>query len=202
MITDYASLQSTVSRWAGGSSDTGFDEAVKEAISFTEGYFDSTLRVPEMVRRAVLTLDETFECVPSDFIEAYAVSIKTASDGVERALQATSPDNTVVYMTNAAKYPLVYSIIGTQMRLAPLPSPPTGLTLQMIYYGKLKPLSADNTTNTILATYPRLYLLGALVALEGYLVNAQLMTVWKQNFAEQMAAVNRASQLRDGAGAA
>lgn len=197
-ITSYATLQDTVARWAGNSSDTGFAEAVRDAIGICEGVFNSSLRVPEMIKRGTLALDEPFEDLPPDFIEAYQV-YASGADGRLRPLGATSPEG-VGYFTNrtAPVAPATYALIGNQIRSAPMPTDTTGLTVEMVYYAQVPPLSDAAPANAVLARYPRLYLLGSLVGLEGYLVSVDQLAVWKQNFAEQLAAVNREAQNREG----
>jgi hypothetical protein len=68
-ITDYSTLQSTISRWVGGSSDTQFAESIRDAIMLAEDEMNATLRVPEMIKRASTTIDEKYENLPPDCLE-------------------------------------------------------------------------------------------------------------------------------------
>ena len=72
--------------------------------------------------------------------------------------------------------PAYYAIIGGEIQLAPVPLSVT--TLKLTYYGRLTPMSDTVTTNEILVNNPDLYLYGALVEAEPYLMNDERLPMW------------------------
>lgn len=194
MFTDYTTLQSTISQWAGGSSDTQFPTAVRDAIALAEEEMTRSLRVPEMIKRASVVVDNKYENLPDDFIELLGV---WRIDDDEEIPLARQPMANIAACSRLSGPPNYYGLSGLQIRFGP---PATeDFTARISYYAALPGLaSGDDICLAILLRYPRLYLYGSLANLEGYLVNDQRIALWRSLFESGMAAANRAGGVRRG----
>jgi hypothetical protein len=197
-ITDYTTLQSTISRWAGGSSDTEFPEAIRDAIMLAEDELNRVLRVPEMVKRASTTVDEKYENLPPDCLEV--TDVWWINDDIEVPL-AYQPAANIVAAARYRGNPRWYTFSGLQLRLAPRVTDEE-YAVRLTYYAKLPNLAEENPCTAVLTTYPLLYLYASLAHLEGYLVGDERISVWKQQASAQVAAANRSASRRMGARAA
>ena len=80
--------------------------------------------------------------------------------------------------------PAVYTIIGDEIQLKPVPSSTNNL--QISYFAKLDNLSGTNTTNWLTANAPDLLLYGGLMEAELYLVNDERYQHWKVLFEQAL----------------
>lgn len=190
-IVDYASLQATVSRWAGGSSDTAFPEAIRDAIALAEDEMNRVLRVPEMEKRASFTIDGKYESLPTDCLELIGV---WRIDGDREIPLGAQPITNIAWASRVSGATKWYSLSGNQIRFAPTTS--DVWAARLAYYAKLPNLSDATACTSVLQNYPLVYLYAALAALEGYLVGDDRIAVWKQQAAAQVAAINRAVSRR------
>jgi len=67
-------------------------------------------------------------------------------------------------------------------------------TVEIIYVGEITPLSATNTTNTILSRHPDAYLSGALVEAYTYLMDESRAQVYDQKFSRAIAEIQKDSE--------
>lgn len=208
MITDYASLVAEVTAWSGGSSDTGFATAIDSAIGDAEDAMNRALRVPEMVRRVSVNLDQDYENLPADFIQAKAVfAVRTQDDrSFETPLPCVTEENASwagnPYYRQRWRHssmPAGYALSGLQIRVVPMPDDATGLGLRVIYYGKVEPVSATMTCTALLSRYPSLYKYGVLASLSDYTENDAAAAKWQQKFTVLLADANRTAVFRGSA---
>ena len=196
MFTDYVTLQSTISQWAGGSSDTQFPGAVRDAIALAEEEMTRSLRVPEMIKRASVVVRNKYANLPPDFLELLGVWLIDEDEEEETPL-TRQPMNNIAACSRLSGTPRYYGLSGLQIRLAP----PAGddSNIRISYYASLPALaSGDDLCLAVLLRYPRLYLYGALANLEGYLVNDTRIATWRSLFVSHVAAANTAGGVRRG----
>lgn len=72
--------------------------------------------------------------------------------------------------------PVFYSILSTEIELAPQPD--TAYTLEILYYAKPTVLSSSNASNVFLANYPDALLYASLLEAEPYLINDARSQTW------------------------
>ena len=89
-ISTYSDLQAAVSRWAGGSDDDNFAQAIRDAIALTEADMDDRLRVPEMIQKQKSVATAEFESLPVGVLQVLHVGLLSAS-GIETPLKPVSP---------------------------------------------------------------------------------------------------------------
>jgi hypothetical protein len=194
MFTTYETLQSTISRWVGGSSDTAFPDAVRDAIALAESEMNRGLRVPEMIKRASVSVDSKYANLPDDFLELLAV---WRIDDDEEIPLARQPMNNIAACSRLRGPPIYYGLSGLQIRFAP---PATeDFTARLSYYASLPALADGGAAClAVLQRYPMLYLYGALANLEGYLVDDARIATWRSQFGQHMAAANVGGSVRRG----
>jgi hypothetical protein len=74
--------------------------------------------------------------------------------------------------------PGVYSIVGSQIQLLPIPD--QDYTANLFYWQKLQALSEANPSNWILAKYPDVYLYGALTNAAPFLAEDDRVAMWAE----------------------
>ena len=109
------------------------------------------------------------------------ISLPTDLRRIETIRLNTSPRKVLAYhslnslnknfTTSANGTPQAYSIVGSEIKLAP--SPDSVITMEMIYSKTIEGLSDSNTSNTILTRHPDVYLYGALHHASVFLLDDQ-----------------------------
>lgn len=148
------------------------DAKVASFIGLAEAHLNKRLRVREMVERSTTALNEEYEYVPSDFLEARRIYISNTSPTHE--LRAMSPQAlTRAYSGSTAGRPQAYAIISSQMQFRPPPDSGSAYTLEMTYYARIAALSDTNQSNGVLDNYEDLYLYATCAVASTYLLDDQ-----------------------------
>jgi hypothetical protein len=122
-------------------------------ITLAEAYFNLNLRVRQMETKVDLTPDGDGVCtLPTDYIE-YKRVVELAS--IRRPLEYITEDaDDEYYPTRSAGLACHFMILGDSLTALDISSNDIELT----YYQAVPALSAQNTTNWLLAKLPNLYL--------------------------------------------
>ena len=107
---------------------------------------------------ASTTAGDQYISLPTDLRKIETIRLNTSPRRVLRYYTPNSLDSNFTTSSNGT--PQGYSIIGSEIKLAPTPD--SVLTLEMIYSKTIEALSDSNTSNTILTRHPDVYLYGAL----------------------------------------
>lgn len=196
-ITDLDDLVTRVSRRAGGSSDSEFTDAIKEAIGVTEAELNINLRVPEMMVRSREEVDERWESLPTTFLKMRQVWWVDGDDpetGIDTPLKWASPER-IGHYSRFRGNPISYTVLGGQYRIEPRSDQET-YTVRLLYYAKVPDLSEDDPNTIILNRYPHLYFYGTLSNLEGWLVGDPRIASWRTMFERGILLANRAAGTR------
>lgn len=149
-ITTYAELQSAIADRLNRTDNT---TVIQEAIAVVESRLNRTLRHPRMVTTdAAFAISSRYTDLPATFAEMIRL---TRIDGDIRTMMRPCgwlPEY------NVSGAPLLYSILGTQIQVAPAPSAAT--TCELVHFRTIPALSASNTTNWMLTYHPDVYLYG------------------------------------------
>jgi hypothetical protein len=180
-ISNYSELQTAIANWLDRSDLTSY---IPDFISLAEARIRRKLRVRGIEQRstAALVSGQAYYCLPSDFLEARNIQINT---NPVRALSYRTPqqmDAEFPYDTTGT--PEVYTIIGTEIQLKPIPA--SADNLEISYYAKLAPLSSTNGTNWLTDNAPDLLMYGSLIEAETFLVNDPRVMLWKSLYSEAM----------------
>jgi hypothetical protein len=177
LITDYASLQASIAKWL---DRTDLAAQIPEFIQLAEKEIGRRLR--KTTSRATISLTASVYALSSDVGELRTVRLATGNHLSDRPLtqvsQTTLDDLRPQYPESGN--PQYFAHVGNELLLVPAPASPT--LAEITYYNALTPLSGSNTTNTVLANQPDLYLWGALSFGEKYLLNVERAAMWRVDF--------------------
>jgi hypothetical protein len=166
--------------------------AIPSFITLAEAKFNRKLRVRQMVKRATATLDTQYFAFPSDFLQAKEFQLNTNPITYLQYVTQNQGDYGSANNYIAAGKPQFYTIIGTQIQV--IPTPDTGYTGELTYYGKIPALSDSNTSNWLLAYAPDLYLYGSLVEATPYLKDDERLAVWSTLYTNSLGDIEIADQ--------
>ena len=171
-LTTYTELKASVADWINRDDLT---TVIPDFISLAEAQIERTLRTRQMIVRATASIDGEYSAVPADFLETRTVKLNT---NPIQPLQFETVDSLDSLRTQytAPGRPQYFGIVGTQIRVVPVPD--TTYTAELIYYGKLTKLSSSNATNWLLTSSPDIYLYGALLQGAPYLQNDERIQTW------------------------
>ncbi|WP_052409535.1 phage adaptor protein [Paraburkholderia oxyphila] len=146
---------------------------------------DDRFRIQQGIVRSQATIDgsqtdqwgQYFVPVPRDYISMQNLRVMELPppSRLEMLTQTQMDDYRQITQCGVPRY---YAVAGGTMEI--LPPPPTGTqyTLQMVYFGKLPPLSATQQSNWLLNMNPNVYLYGALLHSAPYLKDDERIQVW------------------------
>ena len=183
MITDYASLQSTIRDML---DDPNLD--VQGFISLFENKADRKFRVADMsVQLAQDGTGEEYIDLPADYLELRHINV----DGKD--LDYVTPEKMDLKVEREQpQVPQYYTIIGKKLRIASAPKaesqPGEGdaEVINLIYYQRIPKLSDSQTTNWLLDAAPDIYLYGSLEHAEAFVYDPQRYAMWKAMLRELM----------------
>ena len=175
-ITNYTQLKSTIADFLARDDLTS---QIPTFIQLAEGRMSRELETREQEKRATtnLTPSDQYITLPSDFREVREVKLNINPVKVLTYHSPTNLDQT--YGTNASGKPEGFSIVGSEMKVRPIPDTP--YQMEIIYIGTLPSIS-DSTVPTLFSRSPELYLYGALAEAYIYLLDEQRATVYDSKF--------------------
>jgi len=166
-IGTYTELQTAVANWLGRDDLTA---RIPEFIDLAEARLSRELETREQEKRATASTagSDQYIALPTDLREIRHVQINTTP---RTTLRFVAPDQIEREYSRSGK-PLVYTIVGKEMKLAPTPDS-GDYTIEITYIAGVEPLSDANTNNWVLTRYPDAYLYSALSAASIYLMDDQ-----------------------------
>lgn len=171
-ITTYAELKSTIADFLNRDDLTS---VIDTFIDLTEADLARKVRHWRMEKRSTAILDTQYSALPSDFYEPVRLQITGSSN---YRLQQMSQSDLMDYREsdNTSGRPKYYTIIDGSIEV--YPSPDQDYTIEMVYYSKIIPLDATNTSNWLLQYHPDAYLYGALSHSAPYLADDGRTQLW------------------------
>lgn len=185
-ISTYAELKASVADWA---TKTGLDSQIVDCISWAHQEICRRIRAPLLYKRTPVTLDAETVSAPTDFLAARRFYLDTSP---RRVLQLKDSAELIEMTANSSPgdYPSAFAVEGrSTFAMAPLFS--GTVTGQLLYYAAPAKMVGDSDTNVVLATYPFLYLYGALEALYRYLEDDNNCDRYGQLFGALIESVNK-----------
>ena len=177
-IGTYAELQTAVANWLDRDDLT---DRIPEFIALAEAKMNRVLRISlmENVSTAIIMAGGTRD-----------YSLPTGFTGMKEFHLTTSPITPLSYITpemmnrmwagsNAGRPQAftLFSDAGTR-KIKIGPSPDSAYTTSMLYLKKIDSLSVSNPTETMLTENPDVYLYGALLEAEPFLMNDARVQLW------------------------
>jgi len=184
-IGTYAQLKTAVANWLDRSDLT---DRIPEFITLAEARFNRELRIRDMetVSTAISTVAGTREySLPTGFVQMKEFHLST--DPLTPLAYITPEMMTRLWAGSAQAKPQVFTIIADNVRLGP--GPDAVYTTSMLYYKTFTALSDSATTNDMLTNNPDVYLYGALLEAEPFIMNDQRIQVWLGAFDRAVASI-------------
>lgn len=185
----YSALKTTIASYLARSDLTSI---IPDFIRLAEERLRRDIRTRMMLTVATastIAADSTVG-LPTDFLEMRDIHLNTTPVFTLRYKAPNSFYETA--RTTESGRPVDYTILGSEIQLAPIPD--TTYTLQMLYYSKPTLLSDTNASNTFLANYPDALLYAALGEAEPYLMNDARLQTWSALYDRAIAAINTSDQ--------
>lgn len=194
-ITDFDTLAAEIKVWA-ARSDPAFSNRIETFVAFAEqriyngqgdpsdSLYCPALNAPEMEAEATLTFVSGVAAVPAD-----ASTLRT--------LRRTSDTAGIDYLPprqfwirdgqpGLVQTPGYYTITQGEIRV----TPSYDGDLQVLYYRKFDPISADNKEGALLTKYPLLYLSGCLFEAFSFIQEPDLAMAHWARYKSQVTGIN------------
>jgi hypothetical protein len=193
-INTYATLVTAVTEWLGRDQDTTLVARIPDFITLCEAKLNRVLMHPRMEIRSTTTADTSddepeFITLPTDFQSMRRVRLSGVTGKPRLQFMSQTQLEDYRYSTdNVAGQPTYFTIVGSEMELAPTPN--ENFELEMVYRANISGLTASNTTNWLLTLAPDLYLYGALMESAPYLKNDERVSLWASAFSTSLDQLN------------
>jgi len=173
-ISTYSELQTAVANWLDRDDLTA---RIPEFITLCEARFNRSLRI-----RAMETLDISVDTVagtgtvalPTGYVQMRDISLITSP---LTQLQYLTPE--IMNRLNSGSLtgkPETYTIIANNILFGPTPD--SAYDISMLYYKTFDALTDAAPTNWVITNAPDVYLYGALLEAEPFLMNDQRVQLW------------------------
>jgi len=176
-IGTYAELQTAVANWLDRDDLTA---RIPEFIALAEARMNRVLRIRLMEAKytASTVAAQRNYALPTSYIQMRNFQINTSPI---TPLQYVTPEiYDRLWGGSTDGTPQFYTIVAGEVQLGPLPA--SILTMEMLFYKKITALSGSNTTEAMLTDNPDVYLYGALLEAEPFIMNDERVGLWAQGF--------------------
>lgn len=131
--------------------DDAYDTSkIDRAIRKAEAMFQRELRTPEMETSTIFAMTTESIALPVDFLEMRSIWVVGDPN---RQLIGVAPATRVNTYSGRSGEPVAYSIESNLLRVAPVGN----VTIEMLYYQQITPLSSVTPQNWLLDLHPDLY---------------------------------------------
>lgn len=161
---------------------------IPDLIALAEADMSEKLRSRQQDVRATLTPTpgDAFVALPADFRAVRSLAIPAGS--VPDPEYVAPEVMTDQYQHDAPGCPVVYTIIGRELRFAPAPD--AAHSIELVYEACIPPLTEAQPTNWLLERSPNAYLFGALMMAQAYIVNDVRLPMFQQMYADAINSIN------------
>jgi hypothetical protein len=191
-LSNYTELQTSIGAWV---KDSTLTAVLPDFVALAEARFNREIRTPEMEAVSTSAVSAESYAVPTGFLEMRSIWLDQSPD---RPLDYFPPHQLkTIRASSEAGTPTAYTIIGTSVYLAPVPS--GSFDISMVYYAKI-PALATASTNWLLTNHPDIYLAGSLAAAEAFGWNDERIGLWITTASDGIATLNeQGRKMRTGA---
>ena len=181
-IGTYDELKTAVANWLDRDDLT---DRIPEFIALAEARMNRVLRLRMMESKytaSTIAAQRNYN-LPGGYVQMRNFQINTSPITV---LQYVSPEiYDRLWGGSTGGTPQFYTIIANELQLGPIPG--SVMTLEMLFYKKIAALSGTNTTEQMLTNNPDIYLYGALLEAEPFIMNDERVGLWAKGFAQAVA---------------
>ena len=172
-ISTYSELQTAVANWLDRDDLTA---RIPEFIALAEARFNRVLRLRSMEAKytADTVAGQRNLALPTSYIQMRNFQVNT------------SPLTTLSYVTpeiydrlwggSTSGTPKFYTILANEVSFGPIPG--SVMEVEMLFYKKFDNLTTLSPTNTLLTDSPDLYLYGAMLEAEPFIMNDERVPLW------------------------
>jgi hypothetical protein len=174
-LANLSDFKTSVANWL---DRTDLTDTIPDFITLAEARIGRDLRVKEMETRSQMSTiaDTEYYGLPDGFLQAR--SLKVLGD-YKNDLEYRTPESMDILagqFNGGSGTPGYYTIVGQELRL--LDTPGSAETVEIVYYKKPDPLSTTQTSNTVFAAYPDVYLYATLLEAATYLRDIEGAQGW------------------------
>ncbi len=183
-IGTYAELQTAVANWLDRADLT---DRIPEFIALGEARMNRLLRLRMMEGKYTASTvgAQRNYALPTGYVQMRNFQINLTPI---RPLQYVTPEvYDRLWGGSSSGTPEVYTIVANELQLGPKPD--SVMTMEMLFYKKITALSVSNTTEQMLTENPDIYLYGALMEAEPFIMNDERVGLWAQGFAQAVQAL-------------
>ena len=184
-ISTYADLQASVANWLNRSDLTA---NIPEFITLAEAQMSTDLKTRAMENKVALSTVAGTKTValPTDMLEMRRLQVVGTYN---QPLSYRSPDElSIDYAANGSGQPVVFTVVGGNLELAPIPD--AVYSLELTYQQRIPALSDVSNTNWLLTNWPNAYLYASLLAAMPFIMNDARLAVWGQLYAQAVDGIN------------
>lgn len=188
-VSTYAELKTTVASYL---ARTDLTDQITDFIRFAELRLRREVRIRQVLKSSTLTCTGGTSTVslPSDFLEVRDFIVNT--NPVQPLTYSSPSAFSRNSRTTESGKPIDYTILATQVQLAPVPD--SAYELKMLHYFTPTYLSDSNTSNEFLVNVPDLLLYATLLEAEPYLMNDARVSTWGAMYEKGLAALTKSDE--------
>ena len=172
-ISNYTELKTAVANWLDRDDLT---DRIPEFIALAEARFNRVLRLRSMEAKytANTVAAQRNLALPASYIQMRNFQVNT------------SPLTTLSYVTpeiydrlwggSTQGTPKFYTILADEVSLGPIPA--SAQEVEMLFYKKFENLSGSVATNWLITNGPDIYLYGAMLEAEPFIMNDERVQLW------------------------
>jgi hypothetical protein len=184
-ITNYAELQASVASWL---NRNDLSANIPDFITMAEAQLSTDLKTRSMEAKVTLSTVAGTKTValPTDMLEMRRIQVVGTYN---QPLSYRSPDElSIDYAANGSGQPVVFTVVGGNVELAPIPD--AVYSLELTYQQRIPALSDASQTNWLLNNWPNAYLYAALLAATPFIMNDERLPVWASLYEKAIDSIN------------
>ena len=181
-ISNYTELKTAVANWLDRDDLT---DRIPEFIALAEARFNRVLRIRAMESKqtASTVAGQQNLALPARFVQMRNVQINTSP---VTPMQYVTPEIfDRLYGGSSSGTPKFYTVIANELQLGPKPD--SVQTIEMLFYETFPALSDAAPTNWVITNAPDVYLYGALLEAEPFIMNDARVQLWATAFRQSIA---------------
>lgn len=184
-LTNYADLQSSIAIWL---NRNDLAVSIPDFITLAEAQMSTDLKTRAMEAKVTLSTTAGVNSValPTDMLEMCRVQVVGTYN---QPLSYRSPDEiSIDYAANGSGQPVVFTVIGGNIELAPIPD--AVYSLELTYQQRIPALTNASPTNWLMTNWPNAYLYASLLAATPFIMNDARIPVWAQLYSQTIDSIN------------
>ena len=196
-ISNYSELTTAVANWLDRDDLT---DRVPEFIALAEARFNRVLRIRAMENKQTASTigGQRNYALPANYIQMRNFQINT--DPITTLSYVTPGIYDRLWGGSQGGVPKFYTIITNEIQLGPIPS--SVMTLEMLFYKKFDAITSSSPTNWVITNAPDVYLYGALLEAEPFIMNDARVGLWSQGFEKAIADIQQQDNMDRHSGSA